>query len=69
MLVNLMLGTRKGVIINEKQFNEYVKRLNDFLVFGGALWEWSYIIDNDHPGFNMTRTNENKIYRDTSSSY
>ena len=59
-------GIKKGVTINEMQFNEYVKRLKDFSVYGGAFWEWSYVIDNDHPGFNLTKINNNKIYPNTS---
>lgn len=58
-------GIKKGVIINERQFNEYVKIFNDFSVFGSALWEWSYIMDTDHPRFNMTTISENKIYPNT----
>lgn len=55
-------GIKKGITINENQLKEYVRRLKDFSVYGCAFWEWSYIKDNDHPGFNMINIDDKKIY-------
>lgn len=59
-------GIKKGITINEKQFNEYVKRLKDFSIYGGAFWEWSYVPDDEHPAFNLTQIRDNKIYPNAS---
>jgi hypothetical protein len=55
-------GIKKRVTINEKQFNDYIKRLKDFTVYGSAFWEWSYVPDAEHPAFNLTQIHNNKIY-------
>jgi hypothetical protein len=53
------------VEINAIQFKKYIKRLKDFKVSGAAFWEWSYVIDNDHPAFNLTNVIDDKIYSNT----
>jgi Cellulase (glycosyl hydrolase family 5) len=58
-------GIKKGVEINAIQFKKYIKRLKDFKVSGAAFWEWSYVIDNDHPAFNLTNVIDDKIYSNT----
>ena len=58
-------GIKKGVEINATQFKKYIKRLKDFKVSGAEFWEWSYVIDNDHPAFNLTNVIDDKIYSNT----
>ena len=58
-------GIKKGVEINSIQFKKYIKRLKDFKVSGGAFWVWSYVIDKDHPAFNLTNVIDDKIYSNT----
>ena len=55
-------GINKVVTIDGRQFEEYIKRLKHFNVFGGAFWKWSYILDNDHPAFNLAIVINDKIY-------
>jgi hypothetical protein len=55
-------GINKGVTINGKQFNDYIKQLRYFKVYGAAFWEWSYIVDNDHLAFNLASIINGKIY-------
>jgi hypothetical protein len=55
-------GINKGVTIGGRQFKEYIKRLKDFKVYGCAFWEWSYIVDNDHPAFNLATVINDQIY-------
>ncbi|MDF2770066.1 MAG: hypothetical protein K0S91_2902, partial [Nitrososphaeraceae archaeon] len=38
-----------------------IKRLNNFLNYGWALWRWSYIPDLNIPAFNLARTEDNRI--------
>ncbi len=52
---------KKGVTINETQFAQYVNRLKGLSLHGCAFWQWSYIIDNDHPAFNITEIVDGKI--------
>lgn len=54
-------GIKNGVTINEKQFVEYLNRLKNLSLYGCALWQWSYITDNDHPAFNITEIVDGKI--------
>jgi Cellulase (glycosyl hydrolase family 5) len=55
-------GINKGVTIDGRQFKEYIKRLKHFNVYGAAFWKWSYIVDNDHPAFNLAIVINDKIY-------
>ena len=59
-------GINKGVTIDGRQFKEYIKRLKHFKVYGGAFWKWSYIVDNDHPAFNLAIVINDKIYPNSS---
>jgi hypothetical protein len=54
-------GTKKGVAISQTQFVNYVNRLKEFSSYGCALWQWSYIIDNYHPAFNLTQIINGRI--------
>ena len=59
-------GIKKGVSIDGRRFKEYIKRLKHFNVYGGAFWKWSYIVDNDHPAFNLAIVINDKIYPNSS---
>jgi len=54
-------GIKKGITINETQFIHYINRLKEHSSYGCALWRWSYIIDHDHPAFNLTEIINGKI--------
>ena len=54
-------GIKKGVTIDKMQFVNYIQRLKDLSIYGCALWQWSYIFDNDHPAFNLTEIIDGKI--------
>jgi hypothetical protein len=53
--------TRQGATINEHQIIDYINRLKEFSTYGCALWQWSFIKDNDHPAFNLTEIIDGKI--------
>jgi hypothetical protein len=55
-------GTRQWVMINERKFKKYIKRLKQFKVHGAAFWEWSYKVDYTHPAFNLAKVINDKIY-------
>jgi hypothetical protein len=48
--------------ISLKQIKHYLKRLQKHSIPGGLFWQWSYIEDNQHPSFNLTKIVEKKIY-------
>lgn len=54
-------GIKKGVTISQNDFIKYIKLLKCFSASGCALWQWSFIQDNDHPAFNLTDIIDNKI--------
>jgi len=59
-------GINRGVTIDGRQFKEYNKRLKHSIVYGDALWKWSYILDNDHSAFNLAIVINDKIYPNSS---
>lgn len=54
-------GTREGVKIRSSQHVRYLKTFNKFLPYGVMFWQWSYITDNKHSVFNLTKIIEDKI--------
>jgi hypothetical protein len=48
-------GFEKGTILTQKQIFQYIKRLNNFLNYGWALWRWSYVPDLNIPAFNLAK--------------
>ena len=54
-------GIKKGVTINKNGFAKYIKLLKWFSASGCALWQWSYIRDNEHPAFNLAQIIDGKI--------
>jgi hypothetical protein len=56
-------GFEKGTILTQKQIFRYIKRLNNFLNYGWALWRWSYIPDLNIPAFNLARIEDNRIQK------
>jgi hypothetical protein len=54
-------GLKKGVTINETDFVKYVNLLKQFSASGCTLWQWSFIVDNDHPAFSLTEIMDGKI--------
>jgi hypothetical protein len=54
-------GTGDGIEISSSQHSKYLKTFKKFLPHGVMFWQWSYIMDNGHPAFNLAKTVDNKI--------
>ena len=55
-------GIGNNTTINLRQYKQYLKILKRFSISHAAFWEWSYIIDNYHPAFNLTKIVDQKIH-------
>jgi len=54
-------GTGDGIKISLSQHIKYLKTFKKILPHGVMFWQWSYIMDNGHPAFNLAKTVDNKI--------
>lgn len=54
-------GTRSGIKISQSQHQKYLKTFKKFLPYGAMFWQWSYIKDNNHDAFNLTKVIDGKI--------
>lgn len=54
-------GTGNKVAISLSQHKRYLSTLKKFSPYGVTFWQWSYIRDNGHPAFNLTRVADGKI--------
>ena len=48
-----------------KPAQKYLKTFKKFLPYGVMFWQWSYIMDNGHPAFNLAKTVDGKISLNT----
>jgi hypothetical protein len=55
-------GIGKNTTVNLSQYKKYLTTLKNSSIQGAALWYWSHLIDNDHPSFNLTKIDNQKIY-------
>ena len=58
------LGTGDGVKTSLSQHIKYLKTFKKILLHGVMFWQWSYIMDNGHPAFNLAKTVDDKILLD-----
>ena len=54
-------GFTNGVKITEDQIYEFVRRFEQFSIYGWAMWRWSYLQDLNIPAFNLTQIIDGKI--------